>query len=126
MTKLSVFKKHLLQHQILHRNSGQGYAALFQIISNKHPVLGRRPHLLIRSPPIQLAAKTVAQYFQHYHNFISTRAFLEENCHSLDMPSELDKFLSGLTHHEKSFLFLARNVFLTIQTSNKSSHREPL
>ena len=39
MAKLSVFKKHSPQHQILHQNSGQGYAALFQIISDHHPVL---------------------------------------------------------------------------------------
>ena len=46
----------------------------------------------------------MTQYFQHYHDFISTRAFLEGNRHTLDAPSELDKFLSRLAHHEKIFL----------------------
>ena len=46
----------------------------------------------------------MAQYFQHYLDFISIRAFLEENRHSLDTHSELDKFLTGLTHHERIFL----------------------
>ena len=43
MSKSGVFKKHSLQHQILNQTPGQGYAALFQIISNQHPVLGRHP-----------------------------------------------------------------------------------
>ena len=88
----------------MNQNPGQGYAALFQIISDQHPVLGRHPRLLICSSPRQLVAKTIAQYYEHYNDFINTRAFLEENRRSLDTPSELDKFLSGLTHHERIFL----------------------
>ena len=104
MSKSGVFKKNSPQHQILHKNSGQGYTALFQIITCQHPVLGQHPHLLICSPPMQLIDKTVAQYYQHYNNFVNTRAFLEENCNSLDTSSELDKFLLGLTHSAKIFL----------------------
>ena len=79
MAKSSVFKKHSPQHQILHQKSSRGYTALFQIISDNHPILSQYPHLLICAKPTQLAAKTMAQYFQHYHDFINTRAFLEEN-----------------------------------------------
>ena len=60
MSKSSVFKKNSLQQQILHQNPGEGYTALFQIISHQHLTFGKYPHLLIRSPPTQLIDKTVA------------------------------------------------------------------
>ena len=77
---------------------------MFQIISHQYTVLGQHPHLLIRSLPTQLIDETVAQYYQHYNDFVNTRAFLEENRYSLDTSSELDKFLLGLTHSAKIFL----------------------
>ena len=104
MSKSSVFKKNSPQQQILHQNPGQGYTALFQIISHQHPTLGQHPHLLICSLPMQLFDEAVTKYSQYYNNFVNTRAFLEENQNSLDTSSELDKFLSGLTHSTKSFL----------------------
>ena len=87
MSKPNVFKKNSPQHQILHQNLGQGYSTLFQIIYHRHPTLGKLPHLLIRAPPVQLAAETVAQYFQHCNKYIFTRASLEDNQNSLDKPS---------------------------------------
>ena len=79
MSKPGVFKNNSPQHQILHQNSGQGYSALFRIISHRHPTLGKHPHLLIQSPPVQLVTETVAQHYQHYTNYIITGAFLKEN-----------------------------------------------
>ena len=77
---------------------------MFQIISVQYPTLGQHPHHLIRVPSTQLIDKTIAQYSQHYNNFVNTRAFLEENRNSLDTSSELNNFLSGLTHSVKIFL----------------------
>ena len=59
MTKANVFKKDSPQYNILYQNSGDGYAALFQILSTDHPTLSRFPYLLIRAPPSQLATDTV-------------------------------------------------------------------
>ena len=98
MTKTSVFKKDSPQRNILNQNPGDGYAALFQILTPSHPTLSRFPYLLICAPPTQIATETVAMYFQHYIDFIGLRGFLEENQSTLNMPSELDKFISGLTH----------------------------
>ena len=59
MSKLNVFKKGLPQHQILYQNPGQGYTALFQIISCRHLTLGKYPHLFIQAPPVQLIGETL-------------------------------------------------------------------
>ena len=99
-----MFKRNSPHHQILHQNPGQGYTTLFHIVFDQHPILRRHPHLLICSPPMQLIAKTVAQYYQHYNDFVNTCAFLEKNPNSLDASSELDKLLSGSTHSDKIFL----------------------
>ena len=104
MLKPNVVKKNSPQHQILHQNLSQGYSALFRIISHQHPTLGKYPRLLIQSPPVQLAAEAIAQYYQHNNDFIATPAFLEENQNSLNKASELGKFLSGLTYSTKIFL----------------------
>ena len=79
MSKPGVFKKDSPQHQILYQNSGQGYIALFRIISHHHPVTDKHPHLLICSTPVQLTFETNTQYFQHYNIYINLPAFLEEN-----------------------------------------------
>ena len=84
MSKSSVFKKNSPKQQILHQNPSQSYTALFRIISHQHPTLGKHPHCLIRSPHTQLIDNTVAQYSQHYNDFVRTRAFLKENQNSLD------------------------------------------
>ena len=70
MTKTNVFKKHSPQFNILHQNPGDGYGALFQILFVDHPTLSKFPYLLIRAPPSQLAPDTVAQYYQHYIDFM--------------------------------------------------------
>ena len=70
MTKASVFKKDSPQWNILYQNPGDEYAALFQILTPAHPTLSRFPYLLIRAPPSQIATETVAQYFQHYIDFM--------------------------------------------------------
>ena len=90
MLKLGVFKKYPPQHQILYQNPGQGYIAIFQILSRNHPVTVKYPHLLIPSPPFllsppfQLASETLAKYFQHFLDYIDLRAFLDENQNSLN------------------------------------------
>ena len=101
MTKASVFKKHSPQYNILYQNPGDGYSALYQILAVDHPTLGKFPHLLIQAPPDQLAADTVAQYYQHYIDFIHIQGFLEANRDTLNLPSELDKFISGLSYSAK-------------------------
>ena len=55
---------------ILYQNPGDGYTALFQILTPATPTLSRFPYLLICAPPSQLATDTIAQYFQHYIDFI--------------------------------------------------------
>ena len=112
MPKLGVSKKDSLHHQILHQNPGQGYIALFQIISHHHPVIGKHPHLLICSLPVQLAFETVAQHFQHYSNYINLRAILEENHISPDQAFKLEKFLAGLTHSQNIFIISQEKLHL--------------
>ena len=43
----NVFKKGTPQYTLLHQNTGNGYAALFQIIQHSHPTLSRFPLLEI-------------------------------------------------------------------------------
>ena len=38
--------------------------------------------------------ETVAEYFQHYINFIPLQAFFEENRKNLNIPEKLDKLLA--------------------------------
>ena len=103
MTKGKVFKTNTNEYNILHQNPGDGYTALFQILSSSHPTLSRFPLLSIRSPPVQIATKTVAVYYQYYTDYISLRCFLENNRSTLNNSSELDKFISGLTHSKEIF-----------------------
>ena len=77
---------------------------IHRLLATNHPVQCLRPNLLVRSPPLQLESDTVAQYFQHYKDFIDLRAFLEGNRRCLDDQTELDKFIAGLTHSGKIFL----------------------
>ena len=43
MTKGRVFKIYTNEYNVLHQNPGDGYAALFQILSSSHPTLSRFP-----------------------------------------------------------------------------------
>ena len=103
MTKASVIKKDSPQYNILYQNPGYEYTAFFQILTSSYPTLSRFPHLLICAPPTQIVTETVSMHFQHYIDFIGFRGFLEENRSTLNMPSELDKFISGLTNSELIF-----------------------
>ena len=103
MTKGKVFKTNTDEYNILHQNPGDGYAAIFQILSASHPTLSRFPFLSIRYTPVQIATETVAMYYQHYVDFISLQCFLEDNRSTLNLSSELDKFISGLTHSKEIF-----------------------
>ena len=103
MTKGKVFKPNTNEYNILHQNPGDGYAALYQILSSSHPTLSPFPSLSIRSPPVQIATETVTMYYQHYIDYIHLRCFLENNRSTLNISSELDKFISGLTHSKEIF-----------------------
>ena len=76
MTKGQVFKKGTPQHTTLYQNAGDGYAAIYQILTPDHPTLSRFPSLLVRIPPSQVTTETVAQYYLHYIDFYGTWQFL--------------------------------------------------
>ena len=103
MTKAIIFKKDAPQWNILYQNPGDGYTALFRILTPAHSTLSRFPYLLISAPPTQIATETVAMYFQHYIDFMGFQGLLEENRSTLNLSSELDMFISGLTHSKQIF-----------------------
>ena len=63
LTKGKCFKQNSLKYDILHQNPGDGYAALFQILSPSHLTLSHHPSLLTQLPPVQLPTETVVMYF---------------------------------------------------------------
>ena len=77
LTNGKAFKQGTLQHATLLQNAGNGYAALFQIISPHHPTLSNKASLLVRTPPSQTLAETIAQYYLRYLDYLELRAFLE-------------------------------------------------
>ena len=98
-----VFKYGTLQHTTLMQNSGNGYNALFQIISPYHPTLSNRASLLVRNPPSQTNLETLAMYYLRYLDYLGVRAFLEESRSNLNNSGELDKFIEGLCHSKALF-----------------------
>ena len=98
-----VFKHGTLQHATLLQNAGNGYAALFQIISPHHPTLSNRASLLVRNPPSHTLLETIAMYYLRYLDYLEVRAFLEETRFNLNKSAELDKFIAGLRHSKALF-----------------------
>ena len=103
LSKGSVFKKGTLQHTTLLQNAGDGYAALYQILSPNHPTLSNFSSLLVRTPPSQTTTETVAQYYLRYIDFLELCAFLEEIRSTLNSSSELAKFIHGMCHSQEIF-----------------------
>ena len=118
MTKGNVFKKGTPQHTTLYQNAGNGYTALYQILTPDHPTLSRFLSLLVCNPPSQITTETVAQYYLHYIDFMGLQGFLEENRSTLNSPSELDKFFQGCLIHRKFIVSLEENVSPMIRASN--------
>ena len=83
---------------MVNQNTDKECMALFQILSLDHPVQCMYPHLLIQALPTQLVSETVAEYFQHYLDFLHLRAFLKKNRRNLNEEKKLYRLFAGLTH----------------------------
>ena len=80
-------------------NYGQGYAALYAIISSEHPEVVAQPSLLVTYPPRQQPTEPIGQYFHAYLDHLEMKAYIDNISHTLNHKGELDRFIAGTTHH---------------------------
>jgi len=80
-------------------NYGQGYAALYAIISSSHPEVIAQPSLLVTYPPKQAALEPIGQYFHAYLDYLEMKAYIDNISHTLNHKGELDRFIAGTVHH---------------------------
>ena len=75
-------------------NYGQGYAALYAIISSGHPEVVSQPSLLVTYPPKQGTSDPIGQYFHAYLDYLEMKAYIDNISHTLNHKGKLDRLFA--------------------------------
>ena len=78
---------------------GDGYAALYAIISSTHPAVISQPSLLVTYPPKQGPRDPIGRYFHAYKDYLEMKAYVDNIAQNLNYKGELDRFIAGTVYH---------------------------
>ena len=99
ISQTKCFPKNSHSRSTILDNYGEGYAALYAIISSGHPEVVAQPSLLVTYPPKQGASEPIGQYFHAYLDHLEMKAYIDNISHTLNHKGELDRFIAGTIHH---------------------------
>jgi len=101
ISKDSIFPKDSPAKDTVLDHYGEGYAALYNIISSSHPEVVARPALLVTSPPTQQMTHSIGKYHGIYCDYLKQKAYIDDIARNLNHAGELDRFIAGTLYGEE-------------------------
>eukprot|EP00536_Pseudo-nitzschia_multiseries_P005768 jgi/Psemu1/13452/gm1.13452_g len=84
---------------------GQGYEALYTVISQTHPNSKRPSNAsrMVRNPPNQNASESLEEYYFRYKDYLRLRVFLQNQPGTIGSTEEVSNLIAGTTLSEELF-----------------------
>jgi len=101
ISKDSIFPKDSAAKDTVLDHYGEGYAALYNIISSSHPEVVARPALLVTSPPTQQPTDSIGKYHGIYCDYLQLKAYIDDIARNLNHAGELDRFIAGTLYGDE-------------------------